>query len=774
MFEFTRSEDAALLQGQARFVADLRVRPCLEAAFVRSPYAHAKILGIDSAKALALPGVVGVFSAEDLPRTCRRLPSTARASTIHMLTDNVLAESESRYVGEPVAVVLAENRYVAEDAAELVDVDYKALSVCSRLDSALLPAAPSVHPHLGSNLVGEKLWETGDADYVLSKSELVVIYEQFRVHRGTSSPLEPRGLFAVPVNSRTEPYLLKIWASTQSPYRLRDSLAEMFGVSAGEISVKAESVGGGFGPKSGFYPEDFVVPWLARKTGVAVRWLEDRREHLLCARQERDQIHDVTVAFSPAGKILALKDEFVYDVGAYSTTVIIPWTTAYTLPGPYKIPNLKIRMRLAFTHKVPTMTVRGAGRPEAVFVMERMVDRIAQRLSMDPVEVRRINFVNPEDLPWNTGMTSRDGEEIVYESIDAPGALEKVIERLEYYKLRAQCEKENLTAIKKRGAAVASYVISTGRGPYEIARVRLESSGDIMIHTGSCPQGQGHHTMLAQICSRELGAPAKNVTVITGDTSLIHEGFGTFASRSAVTAGNSVAVASRLLVERLKERAAKALDHEMGQMKWENGWLVCGSRKFELGEIIALLDGYARESGAPSPFPLEATAKFETTGHTFSTGAHGALVEVDAQAGTVKIIKYVAAHDVGSVINPIIVEGQVQGGVAHGIGNALLERIAFDSEGQPLTSSLKDYLLPLSTDVNNIEVLLIESPSQKNPLGIKGVGEAGAVGVPAVLVAAVENALAQYGVRLSGFPVRPEELARWSVSSTRSNGQIQR
>jgi carbon-monoxide dehydrogenase large subunit len=760
---FTRREDEALLKGRGCFIADHKIPHMLEVAFVRSPYAHARILGFRGETALQRRDAFGVFTADDLPLKARQLPNTGRRPTIHSLTDFTLAHGETRYVGEAVAVVVAENRYLAEDAAELVEIDYEPLAVCSSLESALLPSTPLVHPQFGSNLAGERTWEVGDVDAAFAQADFV-LDEKFKVHRGTSSPMEPRGLIALPKAHGGGAFTMDIIASTQSPYRLRDSLAEMLQIPAREIRVRSDCVGGGFGPKSGFYAEDFIVAWLAVKTGKPVRWLEDRREHLLCARQERDQIHEVSVAFSKSGMITGLKDKFAYDVGAYSTTVIIPWTTAYTLAGPYKIANLRIHMQLAFTHKVPTMTVRGAGRPEAAFVIERVIDCVAAKLGTDPLEIREVNAVSPKDLPWDTGLTSRDGEKIVYENVDIPGVLKKVAAHLDYRRLRETFPEENHNTKIRRGVGIASYVVTTGRGPYEVARVRLQSDGLVVVYTGACPQGQGHHTSLAQVCAKELGIPIDSVKVVSGDTNMIHEGFGTFASRSAVTAGNAVAAAARAVLQRVKEKMAASEWSHPDDVRWNRGHFEYAGREIELGEALALLK---RQPDGLGLFPLEASARFETKGHTFAAGAHGAVVEVDADAGTIKIIKIVAAHDAGSVINPMIVEGQLHGGVAHGIGNSLLERVAYDENGQMLSSTFKDYLLPLSTDVGDIEVLLCETPSQGNPLGIKGVGEAGTVGVAPAVAAAVEHALAGFGVTINSFPINPEELAQWNKKPAR-------
>jgi aerobic carbon-monoxide dehydrogenase large subunit len=765
MTTFTRKEDEELLQGLGRFVGDQKILDMLETAFVRSPYAHARMLDLRLDKARQCPGVWGVFKAEDLPANARQLPNAGRQPSMHSITDFTLAQGETRYVGEAVAVVLAENRYLAEDAAELVEVDYEPLPVVAALESALDPAAPLVHAQFGANLIGEKIWETGDVDAAFASADFV-LDETFKVHRGTSSPMETRGLIAVPEGHGGGSFRLEIIASTQSPYRLRDSLAEMLQIPAREIRVRADCVGGGFGPKSGFYAEDFIIAWLALRSGRPVRWLEDRREHLMCARQERDQIHDVSVAFSKSGEIVGLKDKFIYDVGAFSTTIIIPWTTAYTLAGSYKISNLRIHMQLAFTHKVPTMTVRGAGRPEAIFVIERVLDRVAAKLDLDPLEIRRANMIQPQDLPWNTGLTSRDGERIVYDNVDMAAALEKVSAHIEYPRLRKQFTQANGEAKIRRGVGIASYVVTTGRGPYELARARLDSDGQVVIYTGACPQGQGHHTSLAQVCAGELAVPIDNVKIVSGDTETIREGFGTFASRSAVTAGNAVAASARALRDQLASKVAAALGHQSDEIRWTAGYFTCAGHRFDFRAALELVKRNDHQA-ALDLFPMEASARFETKGHTYAAGAHGAVVEVDVDAGTVKIVKCVVAHEAGTVINSTIVEGQLHGGVAHGIGNTLLERMVYDENGQMLSSTFKDYLLPLSTDVGDIEVLILETPARGNPLGIKGVGESGTVGVAPAVAAAVEHALSEFGVKVNSFPINPAELAQWDKGPVR-------
>lgn len=765
-----RKEDRELLEGKACFVDDLKFSRMLEAAFVRSSCARARILHTRLDHAQTAPGVHSAFKFSDLPPNCRSLPSAVRTSELKIVTDPVLAGDECRYVGEPIAVILAQSRYMAEDAADLVQIEFEPLPPCIDLRKALLSDAAVVHQQLGSNLAGEKIWEVGDVVSAFARSDFV-LQETFAVHRGTSSPLESRGLVAVPKTCSGGLFELEVWASTQSPYRLRDSLAVMLGIPPAKISVKACSVGGGFGPKSGFYSEDFIVSWLALKTGVPVKWVEDRHEHLLCARQERDQEHYIEAAFTTEGRILALKDEFIHDVGAYSGTIVSPWTTAYTIPGPYKVENLRIHMKLAFTNKVPTMTVRGAGRPEAVFIMERVMDRIADNLNMDRAEIRRRNLLTEKDLPWDTGLTNREGEPVVYEKGDLPDALEPVLRTLNYERLRSNLESGNHTNANKRGVGFACYLISTGRGPFELARVLLDANGRVTVYAGTSPQGQGHNTSLAQICAEELGIGPDCVTVKTGDTTRIPEGFGTFASRSAVTAGNAVALAARSVREQLAKIGSAVLDLPDDALQWEN-WSFCllrDAKKLAVADLLEIINRTATKEQGGGFFPIEGRGRFDVAGHTFAAGAHGVVVEVDPRTGQLRLLRYVVAHDCGLAINPTIVEGQLRGGVTHGIGNSVLEKMSYDENGQVLSATLKDYLLPLVVDVCPMEFLVLQSPSEKNPLGIKGVGESGAVASPAAIISAVEDALKSVGVKIDFFPISPDDLVR--LISAKSKGQ---
>ncbi|HLC25229.1 MAG TPA: xanthine dehydrogenase family protein molybdopterin-binding subunit [bacterium] len=749
-------EDLALVQGQGTYVDDFHFAGMLEAAFVRSPHAHARIRAINLDAALALPGVCGIFVYSDLPTDARSFLPALGDPSLNIITDPILADGEVRYVGEPVAVVLAEDRYVAEDGADLVAVSYEPLPASVALERALDPDAPLVHPETGTNLVGERTWATGDVTGAFGNADLI-LKEVLRVHRGTSSPIETRGIVVFP---ETRTGFLMVWASTQSPHRVRDMLAALLRIPVHQIRVMAPAVGGGFGPKSGVYPEDFLIPWLAQRLGRPVKWIEDRREYLLCARQERDQVHRVEIALSRDGRILGLKDEFLYDVGAYSSTIISPWTTAYTIPGPYRISNLSLTLRLAFTHKVPTMTVRGAGRPQAVFVMERLVERAARALKIDPAEIRRRNLITPEDIPWDTGLTTREGERVVYECGNFPDYLNRVLEKIGYDRFRN--EKKEAGRIR-RGIGIASYVETTGMGPYEVARVALDSNGKVTVYAGTAPQGQGHQTVLSQICGEELGVDPAEIRVITGDTAFIPFGIGTFASRSGVTAGNAVSMAARSLGRRLREYASREFSCPADRVFLAEGKIhVEGEvpHVLSLSQFMGQLLQHRpeRKQQIIGPPLLEESAVFTPDRHSHAAGAHAAIVEVDLETGGVKILRYAVVHDCGRVLNPIIVEGQIQGGVVHGIGNALLERVAYDENGQVLSGSFMDYLLPTAAEAPRVEIGLVETPSPVNPYGIKGVGESGTMPAPAVLMAAIEDALRPLDIFVRSVPMSPEEL----------------
>jgi carbon-monoxide dehydrogenase large subunit len=558
--------------------------------------------------------------------------------------------------------------------------------------------------------------------------------------------------------------MLTVWCTSQGAHRIQRALCELLRLPTHNVRVITPYVGGGFGPKGSFDPESALIPWAAIKLGLPVRWIEDRREHALAAKQERDQIHRVAVAVDPSGIILGLRDSFLHDAGAFAGSMVTPWIAATTVPGPYRIPNFAFDLRMVFTNKVPTVVVRGAGRPQAVFVMERMIARIARELQLDPVEVRRRNMIQPEQQPYDTGLIFRDNRPMIYDSGDYPAALEKALGLIDYagfpaYQARARAEGRHV------GIGVACYVEGNGLGPYEGATVRVEGNGQVVVLTGATPQGQGHQTMMAQVCGEQLGVPLEQITVVTGDTSGIPKGVGTFGSRSSVVAGSAVYEAAGQVRAKVVRVAASMLECAPEQIRLAGGRAVVSddpARGVALGAVAQAVTGvgfgYALPPGLEPT--LEATVYFRPERATYAYGAHAAIVEVDPATGSVRIERYVAVDDCGRIIHPAIVRGQTIGGVAHGVGNTLYEEIVYDAQGQPLNTSFMDYLLPGAMEVPDMTIAHTEVPSPLNPLGVKGAGEGGTLPAPACLAAAIEHALAPFGAWITALPLSPERITK--------------
>jgi CO/xanthine dehydrogenase Mo-binding subunit len=652
---------------------------------------------------------------------------------------SALADGEVRHVGQAVAFVVAADRYIAEDAADLVSVDYEPLPAAVELEAAAGDGAPLVHPEIGSNVGGHYVREVGDYEAARRQADFLV-RERFRIDRGAASPMETRGVVAIP-----EGRGLTMYVSTQAPVALRNWLANWFGLPEAELRLIAPDVGGGFGPKvMMMYPEEVLVPFAAMRLGRPVKWIEDRREHFVATTHEREQIHDVEAAVAADGTLLGLKTSFLHDNGAYTPYGIqIPIITATTLPGPYRLRNYSVEFRAVYTHKPTVAVYRGAGRPHGVFVMERVMDRIAQQLGLDPLEVRRRNFIQPDEFPWDTGLIYQDWAPCQYDSGDFP--------------LLAVTLSDLLGPVPRErfiGVGYGFYVEGSGPGPYEGVRVRVEPSGKVQVATGVGTQGQGHYTVLAQVVADQLGVPIEDIHVVTGDTAAMGWGIGTFASRAAVIVGNAAHLAAAAVAEKARQVAALYLECSPSDVVLKDGAAVCGGASIPLGEVARRANPLRGTLAFPEP-GLEATKFFSPQQSTFPSGAHAAVVEVDPATGFVQILRYCVVHDCGNMINPTIVEGQVHGGVAQGIGGALFEKLVFDEGGQLLTTTLADYLLPLATDIPTIETAHITTPSPLNPLGVKGAGEAGVIPCHAVLAAAIEDAL---GVRISEMPIHPSRI----------------
>ena len=641
----------------------------------------------------------------------------------------LLAE-RALWAGQAVAVVLAENRYLAEDAAELVAVDYEPLEPVATLARALAPDAPVVHEGWDDNVAVRFVVDKGDVEAALEEAA-VVVRERFEIQRQAPLPLETRGALAS-VDADTG--ALTLWSSTQNSHPLRRALSRVSGLPIEQVRVIAPDVGGGFGGKGVLYPEDLLVGLAALRLRRPVKWVEDRLEHMQSAIHAREQVHEIELGLDEHGAIVALRDHILVDTGAYNPLgLVIPYNTIAHLMGPYRVPAFEATAEGVITTKVPTAPYRGAGRPEAVFAVERALDLAARRLDIDPLELRLRNLVRPEEMSYDAGILYRDGEPLVLDDGDYPRLLERAAELVGWDRVERASEDGRLV-----GRGLGFYVEGTGIGPFEGARVELQPDGRVEVRTGACSQGQGHETVFAQICADALGLSPDDVDVVGGDTQGLEKGWGTVASRSAVVAGNAVAEAARRLLERANA-----------------------------------LGGTLAEAGAAAGEPLVETYYFEPRTVTWSAGAHAAVVAVDPETGTVEILRYAAVHDCGREINPLIVEGQVRGGIAQGIGGALYEEVHYDEQGQLQSGTLADYLVPTAEEIPPVVVEGRETPSPLNPLGLRGVGEGGAIAPPAVIANAVEDALSERGAVVRRTPLTPEVVHDLASAGLRETAEAE-
>jgi carbon-monoxide dehydrogenase large subunit len=756
-----RIEDAALLTGTARFLDDIAVDAPLHACFVRSPHAHARIVSVDAAAARAMPGVAAVYAAQDLfgELTEWRMPlGFPLANLPGDTTPFVLATREVAFVGEAVAIVVAASRHLAEDAAAAVIVEYEVLDAVSDCRAALQAAAPPVRTELASNELQRYALAYGDCDAAFASAHRV-LEEEFHVHRGCAHPMEGRGVLARPDPASGE---LTVWSSTQMAHELHYTIALMLGQPEDLLRVVTPDVGGGFGVKFMIYPEEVAVPAAARKLGRPVKWVEDRRENFLSAIQERDQYWTMAVAVDAQGHVLAMRGRMVHDHGAYTPQgTNVPYNSASSMTGPYIVPAYHLDVSVAYTNKVPVATVRGAGYPQASFVMERMMDRISAELGLDRAECRRRNLIPPEKIPYVKPLKSRAGVPLTIDSGDFPALQARALAAIDYdgfAERRAASRRKGLC----RGIALANSVKPTGRGPFESARVRIQPSGQITVYTGALAMGQGIKTTLAQLCAAHFGVDPGAIQVVAGDTAFIGYGMGGFASRQAIMAGSAVDEAAAKVRRKVLDSAAAVLGCSADTLTLADGEVraVAGQGpSLALGRLAMLLKGvpgYALPvAGDPG---LEETVHFHCDAQAYAGASHACEVEVDALTGAIAIVRYVAVHDSGRIINPALAEGQVHGGVVHGIGNALFEWMGYDAAGQPLTTTFAEYLLPTAPEVPDIEVIFQPSLTPLNPLGAKGVGECATIPVAAAVIGAVEHALSEYGVRLAEFPLSPVRL----------------
>ena len=760
-----RNEDPRLLTGQALFVHDVELSGMLHAAFLRSDYAHAYLRSIDVSEALKRPGVVAIYTAEDMGDDWKPgpplvvPPPTVEDVLFHSRTQVPLVKDKVRCAGEPIAVVIAESRYIAEDAIEEIYVDLEPLDAVVDLEKALEPGSALVHDDLDSNLAAHLVQRKGD--YAAAKEEAdLVIKRHFVVDRGAAAAIENRGIVA---QWDEKSQHLTVWDTTQAPIPIRNGLAARLGLSEYQVRVIAPFIGGAFGPKiMMFYPEEMVLPWAAIKLCRPIKWEEDRRENFYATTQERVQVHQAEIALSSDGHILGLSDEFLHDTGAYDPYgLTIPLNTQSHILGPYDVENFFSEVRVVFTNMILTTPVRGAGRPQGVYIVERLLDLAARELGIDPVEIRKRNLIPPDAFPYEHHFIDQAFAPLIFDSGNYLPVVEKAMDMIGYHKF-IQEEQPRLRAEGRYvGIGLIPFPETTGVGPYEGGRVTVESNGKVIVATGVGTQGQGHFTSFAQVVAEQVGVDVSDVRLVTGDTAEFHWGTGTFASRGAVVAGNAIHAAAVGVRKKILKLASEVLETPEEELELDNGMVRVADiprqsiSLAELAELANPLRGAVEPGTEPG---LEATAYFGPRYGATAFGTHAMILEVDPETMMIEIKRYVVVEDCGTILNPLILEGQIHGGVSMGIGNSYYEKLVYDDNGQLLNATLADYLIPSATEVPRMEIGHEQTPSPLNPLGTKGAGEAGAIPVPALFAQALENALHDYDFEILETPLSPNLL----------------
>ena len=759
-----RNEDPQLLTGRALFTDDVQLAGMLHVAFLRSDLAHARIHAIDLGNVRERPGVAAVYTADDLgefwqPGPLLVPPPPLEQVEFHQRTQVPLAKEKVRHAGEAVVMVIAESRYLAEDALEEIFVEFEPLDAVVDLESSLTEDAPLVHDDLGHN-VGARVVQTKGAWSEAEAEADLVISRRFHYDRGTAAAMENRGIVA---SWDDKSQRLTIWDTTQAPIAIRNGLAAMLGLSEHQVHVIAPFIGGGFGPKiMMFYPEEVLLAWAALQLGRPLKWIEDREENFYATTQERGQVHDVSIAFKHDGTILGVKDVFLHDAGAYAPYgLTVPICSQCTLLGPYVVPHYHSAFTSVFTNKPIVTPFRGAGRQHGVFVMERLLDIAAKELTIDRLEIRRRNFIPPDQFPYSNEIMFQDFTPLTYDSGNYEPALDRAMELIGYEEFTREEQPRRESAGERVGIAVVNYVEGTGIGPYEGAKVTVEASGKVSVATGVGTQGQGHYTSFAQVVAEQLSVAVSDIHVVTGDTDLFYWGAGTFASRGAVVAGNAMHAAAAKVRAKILKLAGENLEAAEEDLELIDGRVQVNGvpqTSISLGQLAAEANPM-RGAVKPGTEPgLEATEYFGPERGATASGVHAMILKVDPETFLLEIEKYVVVHDCGKVINPLILEGQIQGGVAQGIGNAFYEQLHFDDNGALQNASLMDYLLPTASDVPNILSDHLETPSPLNPLGVKGAGEAGAIPVGALFAQALDNAFRDIDLEVREIPLSPNRL----------------
>ena len=784
-----RTEDPRLIKGLAHYVDDIRLPDTLHVVFVRSLYAHARINGVDAIEALKAPGVVAVYTGKDVAEKIGPVPCASALPDLKVPDYRVLATDKALFVGHPIAAIVATDKYVARDAVDLVSVEYEELPAVVDVEDAA-KGGTVIHEKFGHNVAYKLTSGEGDIEAALNSADRIVTQKMIH-QRLAPIAMETRGVLARYFPGEEE---LTIWSSTQIPHLLRTQLALMIGIPENKLRVITPEVGGGFGSKLNVYAEEALLGWISMQLGKPVKWIESRRENMQATIHGRAQVGTVEIGCRNDGTITGLRYNVFADLGAYHQllTPAIPTLTGLMLSGAYKIPAIQMNVTGVFTNKMATDAYRGAGRPEATYVVERAMDLVAKELKMDPVELRRKNFPKSDEFPFHTA-TGLD-----YDSGNYEAALDKALDLSGYQKLREE-QKQARANGKLIGIGMSSYVEICALGPsqampaggWESATVRIEPTGKVTIMTGASPHGQGQETSFAQIAADELGVDLNDVTVIHGDTAVVQYGIGTFGSRATAVGGTAVLVA----IQKLKEKAAKIAAH---MLQADSSRLIFEAGRYSLQaataagvsepvvpvgqapagallepategkssltiQEIALAAHVAKEIPPDTEPGLSATYFFEPKNFTFPFGTHICVVEIDKETGETKFLRYVAVDDCGKVINPLLVDGQVHGGIVQSIGQALYEEVVYDEQGQLVTGELMDYALPKASQVPWFETDRTETPSPVNPLGVKGVGEAGTIGATPAIVNAIVDALSPYGVKHVDMPVRPEAV--WKLIS---------
>jgi carbon-monoxide dehydrogenase large subunit len=770
-----RREDARLIVGKGRYLDDIG-SGALAAAFVRSPHAHARIVDIDVEGALDVEGLVAIYTYEDLTGPMAEpLPVLIPHPQLHApRTGYPLANGEVNHVGEPIVMVVATDRYIAEDVCDRIVVTYEELPVVVGVDAARA-AVTAVHAEIPDNVAARHHQETGDVEPALAASPHTLSFTQY-IERSACMPMEGKGVHA---RWDAADSSLRVYTSTQASTSVRAAIAAKLQLSLDKVEVIAPDVGGGFGVKINHpWPEELMVPLAAIALQAEVKWTEDRREHFISSAHERQQRQEITVGYDDDGRLTALDVHIWHDNGAYTPYgIIVPIVTATQLVGPYALPVYRVIVESVYTNTVIVTPYRGAGRPQGCYAMERTMDRIADDLGLDRALVRERNLIQADQFPYDHHLTFQDGRPVIYDSGDYPGLMSKLKDLVgwsEAETLRAEASARG----KLLGVGMALYVEGTGPGPYEGGHVQVLGSGKVLVSTGLTSQGQGHETAFAQIVASELGVPIEDIEVTTGDTRRFGYAVGTFASRAAVMSGNAIALAAQGVREKALRIAADVLEVDPSDLEIDNGLVqvrgtpgasiplrtvavLSNPLRYAFDEAAKQATQFATHDDTKPPVTagdapgLEHVDYYSPIRSTFASGAHAAIVEIDPATWEIDVVKYAVVHDCGNVVNPMIVEGQVHGGVAQGVGGALYERMAYDKDGQLQNASFMDFLMPYASEVPDIDIDHQQTPSPLNPLGIKGAGEAGVIPGTAAIASAIEDAV---GRRIAAMPISPTEL----------------